>query len=855
MSTLLSTIQAPLSIDRGGKANHLARLQRLGYRVPPWVVLGPPSASEPLDTASLLRELATFFGPAHAAKTYAVRSSAGQEDGRQHSFAGQFATFLHVSFNRLAERIEAVRASVHGTGVRAYRAANELETDTTMHVIVQEMIDADVAGVAFGIDPVSGDPDTTVISALYGLGEGLVSGELDADTYTVRRGEIQQRIVAKEWAIARSYRNDGTERVPVEVANQKLPSLSVGQVRELTEVTDRLRTQFGGPQDVEFAYYRGELYLLQTRPVTTTATPPRGEYTLYDNSNIVESYPGITTPLTFTFILKMYDHVYRQLVGLFGVSDRQIERHAEVFAHTLGLVRGRVYYNLLNWYKALALMPGYALNAERMEQMMGVKERFELDDSFRTDKGAARWRLAWIVGRTVCLQARLGRDRRRFQAHLDRVMAEYQALDLRTLSIPELVRHYQDFEQRLLLEWKAPLVNDFFAMIWFGRLRRYCRRYRPDLPNLHNDLLCGSQDIISVEPIRQTVALTRAIAADAGARALFASGTGRAVWQSLQAGACPLIYARIREYLERFGERCVGELKLETISYAQAPHRFVELLQTYLEQGVHEQPLRTGRADEIRRAAEAALLEALRGKPLQRRWMRFVLRRTRDVVSNRENLRYERTRGFGMVRRLFTALGERLHAAGHLADPADVFYLELPEIEALATQPVPALQALVAERRATFEEYRQQPPPRERFFTYGTDFSDQYVYSDEKMEGAEADLQGIGCCPGIVTGRVRVITDPRSTASLDGDILVTTSTDPGWVTLFPTAAAIVVARGSLLSHSAIVAREMGIPCIVGVTGLLRTLRTGDRIRLDGATGHITLLDSENMPADDCSDLV
>ena len=175
-----------------------------------------------------------------------------------------------------------------------------------------------------------------------------------------------------------------------------------------------------------------------------------------------------------------------------------------------------------------------------------------------------------------------------------------------------------------------------------------------------------------------------------------------------------------------------------------------------------------------------------------------------------------------------------------IVEVKDIFYLELSEVLDLKAQKS-NFKTLIEERQLTYRKYENKEVPVERFFTYGKVFSDDYIYATDKLEPITGDLSGIGCCPGRITGKVRVIKDPKEFKTLNGDILVTTSTDPGWITLFPSASAIVVERGSLLSHSAIVSREMGIPCIVGVAGLLRTLKTGDEIQLDGSTGKIKIL--------------
>ena len=853
MSIAYKNIEVSPRPEVGGKARGLEALEAAGLRVPAWTVIPANVLLDQLPTTedaavlraavcearvptTVLHKLEAFFGTGARAATYAVRSSAVGEDGEAHSYAGQFESYLHVPFMALADRVAEVWRSVLAERVRHYRERRALAAHYGVGVIVQRMVPADVAGVAFGADPVTGKRRTKVISAVFGLGEGLVNGDLNADTYRVTGDRITSDIARKTHGYIGKYAGGGTQRLAIAKERQTRAALGEAQLRELVSALDILEQALGTPQDVEFAYHNTQVYFLQTRPVTTLASNAAGEYTLWDNSNIVESYPGITTPLTFSFIQRMYERVYRQFVGIMGVSERRINAHAPVFAQTLGLVRGRVYYNLLHWYKMLALMPGYSLNAEFMEQMMGVKERFELDASFRTGKARAGLRTGWMLAKMIGLQVGLPRSRRKFQRDLNAIMAEYTALRFENMTAPQIVDAYQNFETRLLLRWKAPLVNDFFAMIWFGTLRKLCARHCPDHPNLHNDLLCGSQDIISVAPVRRALALAQQISADPAAKTLFETADATVIWTTLKDGAYPAILAAFQAYLHDFGERCVGELKLETISYGQDPVRFVRVVQGYVTRGVHRRTDDGRLSETLRRDAEVVVRKALRGKPLARSWFKLVLRQTRDLVSHRENLRYERTRGFGMVRRMFTALGERLHADGRLPTPRDVFYLELDEIKSLTDSQVLPTAAELADRKAAFATYREQIPPRSRFFTYGTAFTDDRIYASDKLEPAATDLQGTGCCPGVVQGRVRVVTDPTTIDSLDGDILVTTSTDPGWVTLFPTASAIVVERGSLLSHSAIVAREMGIPCVVAVDGLLRSLRTGDRITLDGSSG-------------------
>ncbi len=846
----------------GGKAKNLVRLEKMGMNVPKWAVIPQEVLLDQIPDQIKKEEiknefqnlivpeeiivcLKQYFGNGYESKTYAVRSSAIDEDGIRFSFAGQYETFLHVAFSEIEEKVKAIWQSVVSERVIKYREENNLSLQFGIGVIVQEMISAEVAGVAFGIDPVSGNQESKVISAVYGLGEGLVSGELDADTFTLTPNGSTEKLAHKTHAFVKSSSGTGIEKIEIKTERKNSPTLQDGQLNEIASLLDKLNSELGTPQDIEFAFHNETFYLLQTRPITTLGNKQEGEYILWDNSNIIESYPGVTTPLTYSFIIKMYEMVYRQFVMIMGVRKKEIDQHSEVFANTLGLVRGRVYYNLLNWYKMLAMLPGYSINTENMERMMGVKERFELDGDFQMNKGLARIRIVGMVFKMIWMQKTLPKKRKRFFAQLNTIIDRYKDIDLDSLSPSEIISHYNTFETTLLLKWKAPIVNDFFAMIWFGMLEKKCAKYRPDQPNIHNDLLCGSQDIISVEPIHKSIELSIMVAENKESKQLFVQNTPEVIWKKLSAGSFPNIKKSLDNYIDRFGDRCVGELKLETISYSQNPSLFVKVIKSYVEQEITEKRTRSNIEDELRTAAEKKIFEVLKWRPIKRWWFKYIMRKTRDLVSNRENLRYERTRGFGMVRNMFSALGKQWYKEGHLKDPRDVFYLELEEIRSLAggvfdEKPKTLIQA----RKKEFGEYKKQLPPQERFFTYGNDFTDEYIYSLEKIEDEQEDLNGIGCCPGVVQAKVRVVMHPNEIDSLNGDILVTLSTDPGWVTLFPTASAIIVERGSLLSHSAIVSREMGIPCIVSVTGLLRTLKSGDEILMDGSTGKIKRIENE-----------
>lgn len=844
----------------GGKAKNLFILTEAGINVPHFIVIPQEELltiiSNESNVEKQLQAINAFIIPESFIENmlqqfsnvtyFAVRSSAIDEDGTDFSFAGQFESHLFVTKSSLAESIKKVWRSAFSDRVIEYRINNNISAKLGIAVIIQEMIDADVAGVAFGINPVTGNRKEKVISAVYGVGEGLVSGELNADTFIVKENSIIEEQLTKKThqLVLNKNGNGGVVKIDVELPNQKKATLTHQQVKELSDTLHRLFNIYHTYQDIEFAYKNGKLYLLQTRPITTLNKLPDagGEHIIWDNSNIIESYPGVTTPLTFSFIIKVYEAVYRQFVGMMGVTSEDIDENKETFANMLGLINGRVYYNLLSWYKALAMLPGYSINAEFMEKMMGVKERFELKQVKTRSKFQEHLRVIHMV-RTIIKNLRaLPKMRIDFVNDFNAKMIEYNAIDFSIKNADELMFLYQNFEQTLLKKWKAPLVNDFFAMIYFGVLQKLVVKYNiDDTGTVHNNLMCGAKDIISTEPIVRCLRIATLIQKDQKAKDCFLNNSPESIIKFLPE-LNKEIQQEIHAYIEKFGNRCVGELKLETITYKQNPAAFIQIIKSYVEQGVTTENTHSDLDIKLRNEAEAKVKKALSGKPFKKLLFNYFLKRSRILVSSRENLRYERTRAFGVVREIFCELGNKFYAEGLITESRDIFYLTKEEIfdYIKGTSVSFNLKELIAYRKKEFSEFEKQTTS-ERIDTRGIVYTGNHFFQKRNTNPLNGDLKGLGCCPGRVKAKVQVVRNPNDVKNLNGDILVTSSTDPGWVTLFPTASAILVERGSLLSHSAIVSREMGKPCIVGITGLLDTLSTGDEVEMDGSTGEIKII--------------
>jgi len=825
----------------GGKAHGLLRLAEAGFDVPPWFVVLPGGS---LRSTTVVKACEALTRDPTA--TFAVRSSAVAEDGTEHSFAGQFDSFLEVSADKVAEHIKKVRKSATSSRVKSYCRERGVELPAAPAVVVQRMVDPIAAGVAFSADPVSGRRDLALVSSVPGLGEALVSGESDADTFSI---------------------DSSGSLVQVDFAHDPA-SIDEATAALVAALARRAESSFGVPQDIEWVLdQNGAVQLVQARPITSLGRvpDPTDPLTIWDNSNIAESYSGVTTPMTFTFASRAYEEVYRQFCRILSVPESRISEADGTFRTMLGLVRGRVYYNLISWYRVLAMLPGFKLNRGFMEGMMGVKEPMpdEVVDRIVGEVSGSKVGDGVSLIRSVfgLIRSQIGLrgQIRRFYERLDSALSSVSQDDLDTMSGDALVSHYRDLERRLLTQWDAPLVNDFFAMIFFGVLGKMTAKHAGDTDgSVRNSLVhVGGDEVISMEPARRLFQLGE-LCAEAGAVDLFRSQAKPRVLRSEEFPNTPDGWAlgdAYDEYLERFGDRCLGELKLESPTLYDDPKSFHHSIAAMADRAT------TADADSETQdtavhgeASEDSVSEVLARVPwLHRPVFRWVLKQARSRVRDRENLRFERTRLFGRVRRVLIELGKRLRSDGRLDSERDVFHLELDEVlglyEGVATSA--DLRPIVAARREEFRSHEAGEAPPDRFQTRGPLHRvDRFeatssVNSEPETSGDSSVVRrGIGACSGVVRGLARVVIDPSDADLMPGEILVAQQTDPGWVMLFPLASGLVVERGSLLSHSAIVARELGLPAVVSVSGCATDwLVTGDLIELDGSSGEVRKIGS------------
>lgn len=783
---------------------------------------------------------------------FAIRSSAVGEDGAYASFAGQMDSYLYrANDGTLMAYILKCLASAFSERAILYRIQNNIPiSDIRSAVIIQKMVDPDVSGVLFTANPMSGNRAEMVISACYGVGEGVVSGECDTDEFvlTVDGTVLNRTIHTKQEKIGIDPSGLGTCRSMVNSADQNRACISDAQLQALVAMARSISDFKRRPQDIEWAIKDSKTYILQTRDITALPTyKDASQRIVWDNSNIEESYCGITTPLTFSFARRAYRTVYEQTARMMRVPEADLSDMNDSLANLLGLIDGRVYYNINNWYRGLTYLPSFTKNKADMERMMGLKDPVD----FVTNSTLGFFEKLKLIPRMVALLCRflyffskMPQRVMAFSAHFNAVYNSVNRDRLHERSMRELLDVIRHLDKALLKKWHTPIINDFYVMMMNGKVHRLIKAVDPELDPLVNHLLAGQDGIESTEPTKFLLRLSEKIRQIPSLSAGLLSRPASDGYGYLRTHS-PDCFADVMHYIDLYGDRCTGELKLESVTLRQDPTFIFSVIQNYLKQPELSETMLTQKEKQLRLDAETKVFAKIREHSgfFALRRFKSALSRLRDAIKNRENMRLLRTRLFGMYRDIYLAIGSQW-ALQHVIDkPEDIFYLTCEEIQDYFFGAIPQhnLKSLVALRRQEYASYESETVSH-HFETFGSPYHGaDYSYRGKlDFSNTEGHFKGTPCYPGIVTKRVRIIHDPKTETDLNGDILCTVRTDPGWAPLFLSAGGILVERGSTLSHSAVVARELGIPAVVGIHGITQQLKTGDLITLNGETGVITL---------------
>jgi len=791
------------------------------------------------------RAIAEAYGELGDGEPVAVRSSATAEDLPQASFAGQQDTYLNViGVESLLDAVRNCWASLWTDRAVSYRATNGIDPHgVRLAVVVQRMVDASVAGVLFTANPVTGKRRQAVIDASPGLGEAVVSGMVNPDHFVANpaTGEIVERRLGDKRVAVMAGSGSGTERVEL-ASGEDRTSLSDDQVLALAKLGARVEEHYGTPQDTEWAIDdNGGLWLLQARPITTLFPLPEGAPTKEDDLRVYFSFSvaqGVYRPLT-PMGIQTFRLISSALATLAGRSPRNPYEGTAFFTESAG----RVFFDIT---PVLRSAQGRRLFTGAMQHMEA--RTVPIVRHLVNDPRLATVPTPWSPVLRAVLSVFV---RGRIPLHAVGALASPGKASARAARVVARLRTSGDVSpdagtaerltaaERLLLGappeilphvppvFAAGLAANALAGKLLGDLatddeRRVAMRALPHNPTTEMDLALW--------------ALAREARTDPdSARALGETPAERLAEEYRGGSLPPKLQTSLADFLRLYGHRGVAEIDLGLPRWSEDPTYIMGVLANYLRLD-DPQAAPDVQFDRATREAEEMVAEltrraASKGR-LRGKLVRFLLGRARELSGLREMPKFCIVLLMARARELLWTVGANLAEAGRLESAEDIYFLSIPE--AWAVLAGEDLRPLVRGRRAVYEqEVGRRHVPRLLL----SDGTEPDVATQE--EAAEGVLRGTPASGGVVTQKARVILEPAGASLEPGEILVAPSTDPGWTPLFLTAGGLVMEMGGPMSHGAIVAREYGIPAVVGVPDATEHIETGQQITVDGTAGEVT----------------
>jgi rifampicin phosphotransferase len=780
----------------------------------------------PDDLAAAITHALARLGD-HA--SYAVRSSATAEDLPTTSFAGQQDTYLNVAGpTAILQHVSRCWASLFTERAVTYRLRNGFDhRKVQMAVVVQRMVFPQAAGILFTADPITGNRKVASVEASFGLGEALVSGLVNADSYTVRDGQVVARAIGtKQRAIVPSPEG-GTREEAIEPERQERPSLTDAQAVRLAQLGRRIEAHFGRPQDIEWCLVddgEDDFQIVQSRPITTLFPIPEVD----DQENHV--YISVGHQQMMTDPMKPLGLSLWQLTALRPMAE----------------AGGRLFVDVTQNLASAAGRAGLLGLAGKSDPLIGDALQTIIDrgDFIRTLPDEAPG-----APPTGNAPAPIETDPAIVTALIERHQASIAALqrDIRTKSgaalfdfilanIQELKRFLSDPQSmRVIMAGMeaAWWLNDKLQA-WLGEKNAADTLTRSVPNNVTSEMGLALLDVAdAIRPHPEVVAFLRRVEGEDFLDDLAELEGGREARDA------------IRAWLDKYGMRCVGEIDITRPRWSERPTTLVPMILGNIENfepGAGKRRFEQGQQEAWRKERELlARVRALPDGEEKAEGTKRMIDRVRTFAGYREYPKYGWISCYFVYKRALLAEAERLVQARVLREVEDIFYLRFEEFHDVArTGQVD--DRLIRQRKDEFGWYQSLTPPR--VLT-----SDGEVIAGAYRRGDLPDgaLVGLPVSSGTVEGRARVILDLAEAELAAGDILVTAYTDPSWTPLFVAIAGLVTEVGGLMTHGAVIAREYGLPAVVGVEQATRLIRDGQRIRVHGTDGYIEILPEPDQP--------
>jgi rifampicin phosphotransferase len=843
---LLSAELEPLLAELATiRSNEVARLAELASVVRATLLRAPVPASVQQAVTTAYQTL--FQGEL---TPVSVRSSATAEDLPEASFAGQQDTFLNlIGVKAVLTAIQRCWASLWSDRAISYRASLGLDSrNVHLAVIIQRMAEASVAGVLFTANPLTGKRRESVIEANPGLGEAVVSGATNPDHFVVRTatGEIVERRLGSKQVIIQATPGGGIQLMEAGAYTAEA-CLSNAQVRALAEVGGRVEAHFGFPQDIEWALdASGQIFLLQARPITTLFPLPA-------------EAPSTDETLRVYLSFGIQQGTYRPFTPM-GVSALRL------------ITSGFLAY--------MGLPPGNPLAGPRFVTPAACRLYFDVTGALRTSFGRtfliqaleeaevhaatsfhhlvadSRLSLVKTSRRALVRALSLLLIRSRMPWYLLQAVVSPRAADARVGRLVNKLREAgrlagnDDAETRLAavecLLFASPRLFLRVSPAMLAGIQTFAlaKRMLGDLATVSECqvVLGGSPSNPTTRMNLALWALCEQVRADPGAARLVQDTSATQLAEDYHTGLLPpSIQQGLARFLQEYGHLGVAELDLGVPRWSEDPTDVLASLASL--QQMHDPAQAPDVQVQRAQRAARAMVATLSRRAAQQHWLRgrlagFCLRRAHTLAGFREMTRFVVALVLARVRALLLPVGEELLQAGRVSQAEDIFFLTLPEVHAALAGA--DLRPEIGERRAS---YARECTRRHVPLVLLSDGTEPTARSQDTPL-ASGTLQGAPASPGIVTGMARVILDPHGATLSPGEILVAPTTDPGWTPLFLTAGGLVMEMGGAMAHGAIVAREYGIPAVVGVPGASVRIATGMRLTVDGTAGTVVIEPAE-----------
>ncbi|MCP4772096.1 MAG: hypothetical protein GY879_11885 [Planctomycetes bacterium] len=844
----------------GGKAASLAWLADGGFEVPPWTVVPAAWLQEFLrgnglvhpefgdhHGLSTIREqilsapwpsgmeakLEQLTAPVLAGGEVATRSSGTLEDLADASFAGQYESYLELKdFGQVQMGVRKCWASMFTERVYEYCHQNDRTVpELTMAVIVQQMVDARCAGVAFSVDPIAGTDDEILIEACPGLGDELVSGQIDPDRY--------------RYSWKRGVETDRLEADPA------APILSSEQVADLAQTVAEVQAAFGRPVDVEWAEQDGKIWLVQSRAVTSVGTSGfQGEWTTADFKD-----GGVSASVCTPFMAALYDRVfstsmpeYLDQVALVSLQPEDQDWYMVAF--------GRPYWNAGLVKQRLTSLPGF--KERSFDEDLGIRVGYEGDGVTTSLSPKSIVFGLRVLSRLAKSFAHRLEVNPKLAVAWDQSLSNWESIDRAALSDEE----FRQSLQRLLEQEYVQCETDYFRTIYDNSNAQTLFQEKLDaLAKKSADgrldslaLMGGLHDLSHLRPTREEAQMLQKMRADGSAQA-FAQQSVEDLTAAYRSGndfpGSKLIHA----YLQRWGWMAPATLEIRMPRWSENPRPLFESMRRALvSEGSTAQCAGATVADAETRQRSAFDHAVQQCKQLMNTWVPGLssrrhksfdarLKTVRELLWWREEMRMHSTRMYATVRLWALEFGKRQLEAGAFDDQEDVFFLDLDQVLAMARKELSNEQAceIIGKNRCYYLGFRDFHNPDEIGSRWLASGGETPLISDS---GA---LSGIGGSGGSFEGTARVLASVEEVGRLEaGDVLVTRFTDPGWTSSFAGLGAVVTETGGVLSHAAVIAREYGFPAVLAVSGATQTIQDGERILVDGDNGRVVRLSAEEL---------